>query len=58
MRRLWHKLRMQIAIYTEPDVHLNWHMTPDEWSQVLCILKSADPAEYPYISQLHDDGMI
>lgn len=52
------KFRMWLKIYSEPDVHVNWHMTPDEWDQLWSALSAANWNNFPYLRKLHEEGKI
>jgi hypothetical protein len=39
-----------------PDVHIDWHMTPEEWAQLSGAL--ATHAKLPYIAELIAEGKI
>jgi hypothetical protein len=39
-----------------PDVHIGWHMTPDEWLQLRAVLRSR--ADVPYIRRLQTEGAL
>jgi hypothetical protein len=44
----------------EPDVHVDWHMTPDEWRQLRQVLREHLECDYPslYISRLSQEGKL
>lgn len=39
------------------DVHVDWHMTPDEWTEMRGALLNALPYS-PYVQQLHREGKL
>lgn len=42
--------------YIEDDVHVDWHMTPDEWTQLRGVL--LENTEVPYIRELASAGKL
>lgn len=44
--------------YTGPDVHVDWHMTPDEYRQLRAVLLSRAAQQHPYIQRLTREGKL
>lgn len=43
----------------DPDVHVDWHMLPDEWSQLQAVLLGElDPADSAYVQHLKALGAL
>jgi hypothetical protein len=43
----------------DPDVHVDWHMLPDEWRQLQAVLTGAlEPADSTYIQHLKTSGAL
>ena len=43
----------------DPDVHVDWHMLPDEWRQLQAVLAGElDPADSVYVQRLKASGAL
>lgn len=49
----------EVTVIEDPDVHVDWHMLPDEWRQLQAVLNGAlDPADSAYVQHLKASGAL